>query len=60
DLKDSKVSRLLERHQINACVFGHLHNVQPGNSLFGIHNQIRYHLVACDYLNFVPYDLKFE
>lgn len=54
DLKDSEVSRLLEKYGVNICVFGHLHNVKQGIPLFGEHNGIRYHLTACDYLNFIP------
>jgi predicted phosphohydrolase len=54
DLKDSAVSRLLEKYHVNICVFGHLHNVQPGQSLFGEHHGVRYHLVAGDYLQFKP------
>lgn len=54
ELKDSQVSRLLEKYKVNICVFGHLHNVKPNQTLFGNHNGIQYHLVACDYLNFNP------
>lgn len=54
DLKDSRVSRLLEKYGVNQCVFGHLHNVKPGQSIFGDHHGINYHLVACDFLNFTP------
>lgn len=54
DLKDSRVSKLLEKYQINYCVFGHLHNVKKDCSLFGTHNGIHYALTACDYLDFKP------
>ncbi|MBA3722520.1 MAG: metallophosphoesterase [Parachlamydiaceae bacterium] len=54
DLKDSSISRLLEKYNVNICVFGHIHNVQSGLPLFGIHNGVEYHLVACDYLNCTP------
>lgn len=54
DLSDSRVSKLLEKYQINACVFGHLHNVKQGIPLFGKKNQITFYLTSCDYLNFKP------
>lgn len=57
DLKDSEVSKILEKYKINICVFGHLHNVKPGLQLFGEHNGIRYYLTACDYLDFRPLEI---
>lgn len=55
DLKDSRASLLLERYNIQACVFGHLHNVKKAIPLFGSKNGVQYTLTACDYLNFVPF-----
>jgi predicted phosphohydrolase len=57
DLKDSLVSRLLEKYQVQICVFGHLHNVKRGLSLFGTHHGIQYALTSCDYLDFRPLKL---
>lgn len=54
DLQNSRVSALLEKYQIDTCVFGHLHNVRKGIPLFGTHHGIRYDLVAADYLDFSP------
>lgn len=54
ELKDSQVSRLLEKYRVQICVFGHLHNIKPGTPLFGRHQNIDYHLTACDYLDFKP------
>ncbi len=54
DLQDSIASQLLEKFQVEVCVFGHLHNVKKGVSLFGEKNGIRYLLTSCDYLNFIP------
>jgi predicted phosphohydrolase len=53
-LQDSEVSRILEKYHVDICVFGHLHNIKPDLKLFGVHNGIDYHLVACDYLQFKP------
>jgi uncharacterized protein len=54
DLKDSKVSFLLEKYNVNICVFGHLHNIKKEILLFGTKNGISYLLTAADYLNFIP------
>lgn len=54
DLKDSRVSAILEKYQVNVCVFGHLHNIQPGVLPYGKKNGVRYFMTACDYLDFTP------
>lgn len=54
DLKDSRASKLLEKYNVKACVFGHLHNVKQGLPMFGTKNGIQYSLTSCDYLNFIP------
>lgn len=50
-LQETEVSHLLEKYRVDICVFGHLHNVKPGLSLFGKLNGIDYYLTACDYLD---------
>lgn len=52
DLKPSTVSAMLEKAGVSHCTFGHLHNVRPGQSLFGTLNGVQYHFVACDWLGF--------
>jgi len=54
DLKESKVSQLLEKYNVSECVFGHLHNVSKSRPLFGKRSEIIYHLTSADYLNFSP------
>ncbi len=54
DLQPSKVSNMLEKYHVTECVFGHLHNVKPGQSLFGEARGVDYHLTSADYLNFTP------
>lgn len=54
DLQPSKTSAILEKHQIQHCVFGHLHNIKPGTPLFGEKNGVHYTLTSADYLNFTP------
>lgn len=54
DLKPSRASQILEKHRIDICVFGHLHNVKKGLSLFGKARNIQYVLASSDYLHFQP------
>ncbi|ADI37709.1 putative phosphoesterase [Waddlia chondrophila WSU 86-1044] len=53
-LADSRASRLLEKYGIQTCVFGHLHSLKKGVSLFGEKNGVNYALTSCDYLDFQP------
>lgn len=54
DLTPSKTSVILEKHKIQMCIFGHLHNIKKGIDLFGEARGIRYMLTSCDYLLFEP------
>lgn len=54
DLKNSRAGQILEQYGIQICVFGHLHSIKEGHSLFGEHNKIRYVLTSCDYIRFQP------
>ncbi len=54
DLTPSPVTELLEKYNITACVFGHLHSLKKNISPFGTLHNISYHLTSCDYLNFTP------
>lgn len=51
-LEPSRASCLLEAHGIQICVFGHLHNIRNGLSLFGEKNGVRYILASGDYVRF--------
>jgi uncharacterized protein len=54
DLKTSRASAILDKYQIDTCVFGHLHKLDPSQKLFGTSKKTSYHLTACDYLDFCP------
>lgn len=54
DLKPSRASLLLEKYQVQICIFGHLHNLKKDLPLFGEARGIRYILSSCDYLDFIP------
>ena len=55
DLKDSKVSKLLDEYNIDISVFGHLHNVKTDiKKPFGEKNKTKYVLTSSDFLNFNP------
>lgn len=57
DLKGSEVSAILEEHNIDFCIFGHLHSLKDGLELFGRRNGVQYVLTSCDYLNCTPIKL---
>ena len=57
DLKDSQAAKILEKYNVDICVFGHLHNVNRTKPMFGEKNGVRYVLTACDYLDFKPVKL---
>lgn len=52
--RPSRASQILEEYKIDICVFGHLHNIGAGYSLFGKKNGVLYQLTSCDYLRFQP------
>jgi len=54
DLERSRASQILEENNIQICVFGHLHNIKPGLSLFGEKRGVRYVFSAADYTRFQP------
>lgn len=54
DMAPSRASQILEKHKMDICVFGHLHNIKPDISLFGEQRGIRYVLTSGDYLRFNP------
>lgn len=54
DLQPSRAAQILEQYQIQTCVFGHLHSILPGKSLFGERKNIRYLLTSADYIRFQP------
>lgn len=54
DLQPSRASAILERFQIDTCVFGHLHNIRPDTLPFGKARGINYIFASADYLQFHP------
>lgn len=54
DLQPSRTSALLEKYNVDVCVFGHLHNLVKNKKMFGERNGVRYLLTAGDYLDFRP------
>lgn len=54
DLKPTRAAQILEQHNIQICVFGHLHNLKSREPLFGEARGVRYILTSCDYIHFQP------
>lgn len=57
DLHPSEASALLEKHQIDLAIFGHLHSVKKGALPFGTARGVKYLLTSADYLDFKPFKL---
>lgn len=49
-----EILNLLEQYQVRACYYGHLHGGSHRLALEGMHGSVDYHLVAGDYLGFLP------
>lgn len=54
NLESSRASQILEKYNVQACVFGHLHNLFPNKLQFGTKNGVQYVLTSCDFLDFKP------
>ncbi|MBI3236987.1 MAG: metallophosphoesterase [Chlamydiales bacterium] len=54
DLTPSKTSQILEKHRVDYCIFGHLHNVKPQALPFGKARGVQYLFTSCDYIDFKP------
>ena len=50
----AEIIELLERYQVRACYYGHLHGGSHRLAMEGIYSSVEYCLVAADYLNFQP------
>ncbi|MBN2794691.1 MAG: metallophosphoesterase [Clostridia bacterium] len=51
----SKIQELLEKYKVKHVVYGHLHTQYCWHlSLQGLINEVHYHMVSSDFLNFVP------
>lgn len=54
NLVPSRASTLLEKYQVQTCLFGHIHQVTPGSLPLGTARGVTYHLTSADYLDFKP------
>ncbi|HZT97497.1 MAG TPA: metallophosphoesterase [Chloroflexota bacterium] len=51
---DTPYTRLMEEANVYLCVYGHLHGDASAGGPAGVHEGIRYRLVAADHLDFRP------
>ncbi|MEG2678693.1 MAG: serine/threonine protein phosphatase, partial [Oscillospiraceae bacterium] len=47
-----EIMALMEHYGVSDCYYGHLHGGSHKLAIEGKYGQIRYHLVAADYVNF--------
>ena len=55
---DEHFRQLMERYNVDLCLFGHLHSAGFKEYSDYEENGIAYKLVSCDYLGFNPYKIK--
>lgn len=55
---DNKFKELLSNYRVSVCVYGHLHGNSYRYVRDTIEDGISYRLVSCDYLNFIPLEIK--
>ncbi len=48
------ILELLERYQVKACYYGHLHGASHRLALQGKQGSVEYHMISADYLKFIP------
>jgi len=54
-MQETRVTRLLERYKVDACVFGHVHSMKRGlKPFYGEKNGVHYYFVCADYVDFTP------
>lgn len=49
-----EITNMLEEFGVSECFFGHLHGYGHKSAFEGVHKNVRYSLVAADYLSFKP------
>lgn len=54
DLQPSRAAELLEKYQVDICVFGHIHSVKKDALPMGSARGVHYYFASADYLNFEP------
>ena len=52
--ESSAFTSLLQEYGVSITVYGHLHGINTGSAIEGLRNGVMYHMVSCDYINFVP------
>lgn len=54
DYKENEITNLLEQYKVKHCIFGHLHGVTTSFPRNFVVNDVHYHLVSSDCIDFSP------
>ena len=54
EMQPTRATKILEKHNIDICIFGHLHNLKKDSKLFGNLGGIDYICTSADYIDFTP------
>ena len=55
--RENEFTRLFEKYNVGLCIYGHLHAKSASSALTGDIDGVKYLLVSCDYLGFMPVKL---
>lgn len=55
---DSEFVNIMKEFEISVCIYGHLHDRSQRSAIEGNVDGILYKLVACDYMDFMPFRLR--
>lgn len=57
--EDTAFTEMLEKYNVDLCIYGHLHGRGIQNAYEGVRNSVEYKLVSADYLSFTPFPCVF-
>lgn len=55
---DENFMEIMKKHNISHVVYGHIHGAAQKKALKGMYDSIKFDLVSCDFLSFLPLKLK--
>ena len=58
DYRENSMVDMLNKYNINECIFGHIHSQGIKNVIEGDVSGIKYSLVSCDYREFMPVKIR--
>lgn len=54
DLSPNEFVHIMKQHEVDICLYGHLHSEGHRYAIEGLIEGIEFHLISSDYINFIP------